>query len=67
MPIMGPDLRTDDATRAFEEIFKLLQKKYNINDPDKAGGMFQKECKASKKKLKKALLELFKHDSFDGF
>ena len=67
MPCMGPDNREDTADKAFEEIFKLLQKKYGINDPDKSGMMFQKECKKAKIKLKKSLRELFKYDSWDGF
>lgn len=66
MPVLGPDYNKEYADEAYEEIFKLLNKKYNLfNFP--ADTIFLEDKEEAKKQLKDAIHNIFKHDCWESW
>lgn len=68
MPCMGPDENKEGALQAFQEIMELLESKYSIY-PNKLlhPKLNQEEMDAAVEKLKAALLDIFRIESWDSW
>ncbi len=69
MPVMGPSDRQDDADRAFEEIAALLKTNYGVSDirEEETWGLCKVQFNQQRRKLRQALREVFKYDSYNSF
>jgi hypothetical protein len=68
MPCAGPGENKEGAENAIKEFAVLLKTKYQIDiDKEETYGMCSKQINFWNKKMKEAIYELFKYDSWNGF